>query len=379
MGGEDLKLRKLIVMFMVAVLLLTIWSVPVLAQDQLQKEIKLNEAISMSLTASKSYQKAKLNVDKSKVQRDNASDRVDYTPVSGDPSYDPTNDAAWYSLLSADMSWEMSKKSQSAEEDKIVLDTCKKYWAVQQAQADLHSKELALAKAQSALKRIQTMVRLGMSPPEASTAGPELAIATAEKTLATAQMNLTSSQNQLKSACEALNKVIGLQSDERPGLADELKYEPLEVDSLDGAVARVLTNSPTVWQAEKSVELADYANNLAFAKGSYTDSDVRDIEKVQANLDAISAKDAAELLTRGYYYQVKSLEDSIPAAEKAEKQAEEALRVTKISYDLGMVTREDVQNSETNLAEAQKALLTAKANHAYYVMAFQKPWAASGS
>jgi outer membrane protein TolC len=369
-------LRKLLIIALSAIFLLAAWSMPVLAKEETQKEIKLNEAISMALTNSKSYQKVKLDVDKNKEQRDNASDRLDYTPVSGG-DYDPQTEAAWYSLLSADMSWEMSKKSQTAEEDSLVLDICKKYWAVQKVQADLHSKELALAKAQSALRRIQAMVRLGMSPPEASTAGPELATITAEKTLATAQMNLTTAQNQLQSDYEALNNAIGLLPDERPILTDEVQYEPLKVDSLEGAVAKALAESPTVWKAQQSVTMADYAYELGWAKGSYTDSDVREIERDQAKLDAVSTKEAVELLTRGFYYQVKTLEDSIPVAENAEKLAEEALRVAKISYELGMVTREDVQNCESALADAQKALLEAKTGHAYYVMAFQKPWAAS--
>lgn len=367
-------MRKLLVTAVAVVLIAVTWAVPALAQDQPQKEIKLDQAITMALQSSNSNQKAKLDVEKTEKQRDNASDNLVYTPVP-DGSYNAGVEQAWYSLLSADMNWELSKKTQSAQEDVTVLDTCKKYWEVLKAQADLNSKELALTKAQLASRRIQAMVRLGMSPPEASTSGPEMAIAIAEKTEATAQMNLTASQNSLKSAYEALNNTIGLQSDERPVLSDQPKYEPLKVDSLDGEVARVLANSPSVWKAEQSAELAKYANDLAYSSGSYVDNDVREIQLAQANLDAISSKDAAELLTRGYYYQIKNLEDSIPAAKKTEKQAEEALRIAKISFDLGMITREDLQSSQAALSDAQAALLNAEVSHAYYVMVFQKPWA----
>ena len=373
-------MRKLYIVILTVVFSLTLWSMPVLAQDPVQKELKLNEVVSLALQKSKSYAKAKLEVEKAELDRNNAADDVKYAPTTGDPlltaAYEPGVQAVFYQFLNANLTWEMNKKSQTAEEDKLVLDTCKKYWDVQKAQADLKSKELAVVQKESALRRVQAMVRLGMSPPESATAGPELALTSSERDLATARMNLTTAQNTLNSDYETLNKQIGLMPNERPALVDEVVYEPLKVDSLEAAMRKAIENSPSIWLAEQKVNLADYANLFGYSGGSLVDSDIREINVEQSQLDAVSAKDAAELLTRGYYYQVKTYEDAIPASEKALKEAEEGYRVAKIYNELGMSTREDLQKSEAALADAKKKLLEAKASHAYYVMAFQKPWAA---
>lgn len=371
-------MRRIIVLTLTVMLIVGLWS-PVWAGESATQQLKLNEAIDKALKNSKAIQKSSLSIDKAKENRDIASDKLDFTPVT-DGSYEPSTESAWYNLLSADMSWEKSKKLHSAEEDSLVLNVCQKYWNVQKSVDDLKYKELSASQAELSYRRVQAMVRLGMTPPESPTgASPQAVLATAEKDLAQAKSDLTKAQNKLKTDYEALNQLLGLLPGDRPVLVDEPKFEPVKVDDLDAAVQRVLAESPKIFEVEESAKLAQYSYQLMYSTGSYKPYEVRKIEQQQAEIDAMSAKDAVKLATRNLYYSVQNLEYGLKAAENALAGAEEALRVAKLQFDLGMITKESLVKTEASLVLAKETLNDLTRQHAYAKLAFQKPWAATAS
>ncbi|MBE0467278.1 MAG: TolC family protein, partial [Candidatus Desulforudis sp.] len=288
-------------------------------------------------------------------------------------SYDPQFEASWYALLSADLSWQMSKRSKSAEEDQLVLDTVQKYWAVPQAQEKVDVAELRVPQAELALKITRLQVQVGLAP--APGMSPQQALSSAEAALAKARADLATAQNELDSAYEALNRTIGLWPQDRPVLVDGLEFEPVEVDDLDMHVRRVLDASPSIWLAEEAVTMAEYAQELMWAKGQYTPYEVREIEARQAKLDASSARDAVRQATRDLYYTVRNLENAYTVAGEGVKTAEEALRITRLLFEVGMVTATEVTKQEVALAEAEQARFDLAVQHAYTKLAFQKPWA----
>lgn len=371
-------MRKLIIALGV-IFIISIWSTACLAKEPATPQLKLSEAIDMAIKNSESIKKSSLEIDKSKEKRENASDKLTFTPVSGG-SYDPGVEAAWYGLLSADLTWMMSKKSYTSEEDRLVLDVCKKYWNVQKSLSEVKVKETSYSLAELSLRRVQAMVRLGMTPPDSPPgASPQAALEAAGAQLAGAKSELTKARNTLNSDYEALNQLLGLWPEDRPALVDEVNFEILKIDNLDTEVQRVIETSPQIWLAGEKVNLAKYAYEMMWASGQYTPYEVRKIEKEQAELDAISAKDAVRLATRGLYYTVKNLEGGIAASEKAVAGAEEALRVAKLQYELGMITKENLLKTEVSLAQARQTNLDLIRQHAYMKLAFQKPWAVSGS
>ena len=363
-------MRKLIITLIILICT-TLWSSACLAKEPETSQLKLQEAIDMALKNSKSIKNSSLDIEKAKEQRENAEDSVDYAPGE---SQNAAADSAWYSLLSADLSWQMSKKTYAADEDSLVLDVCQKYWNIQKDIENVKIKELNISQTELALKRVRAMVNLGMTP-QAGTS-PALAQTNAEAALEDAKSELENANNSLNTAYETFNQVVGLWPEDRPELVEEVDFTPLKDVVLESQVNRVLAESPQVWLADKSIELAKFAYEKMYASGAYTSFEVRKIEKEQAELDAISTKDAVAEATRSLYYTVRNLEAAMPVLEKAVTGAEEALRVAKLSFDLGMVTKETVLERELALETAKNKLLGAKLDHAYAKMAFQKPWAA---
>lgn len=374
-------MRKLAIITCI-LLILGLWSSACLAAGEpATPELKLNDVINMALQNSRGLQKSGLSVEKAEESRNWASKDLNVildTSGGAGGSFDAATEASFYGQVSADLTWALSKSSNSLEEDKLVLEACDKYWDVQVAISDLHSKEMSVKRKELTLQKVLAMIQVGMVPAD-YTGGPDLARTTAEKDLATARQSLEAAGNTLNAAYEALNMAIGLQPQDRPTLVETAPFEPLKVDDLEVAVSRALDSSPKIWQAEQSVTLAGVAMELGYASGTYKNYKVRAIEREQAEIDVMTARDATDLLVRNCYYKARNLEEGRPAVEKTLSAARESLRIAKLQYDLGMITKESLAQCEESLAQAQKGLLDNTVQHAYSVLVFQKPWAAAST
>ncbi|NHM28848.1 TolC family protein [Desulfofundulus sp. TPOSR] len=349
---------------------------PALAGEPARPELSLSKAIEMAVKQSKDLKMDELEIKRTEALREEAADRLSFTPTEGS-SYDPEVEAAWYSLLQADLTWRMSKKSYDARLDGITLAACQLYWNVLKARESVKVKELALELARLELQKSQSAYRLGLtgrlqsSGSAASVKGLEQAGADVAK----AESELAAAQNELDKAYLKLNQLLGLHPGDRPVLVDKLEFCPLQVANLDTEVNRVLESSPSVWLAEQKVTQKKYSTDLMFASGQYTPYDVRRAELAQAELDARNARDAVEMQVRELYHTLKSLEESYRSAEQAVATAQEELKEKQVMFRLGMATRVDVLAAEVSLASANYALTDLAAQHSYNKMVFQKPWA----
>lgn len=344
---------------------------PVMAREPAALEISLNEAIAMALERSESVKKAEKEIERTEALREEAADQLEYTPVM--PAGNPAVEAAWANLLAADLTWRSSKKSLTAEQDAVALDTCKKYWDVLNAQKKVEAAEDALKSAEAELQKVRAYYRVGMVPFSA--------LARAEAQYSAALAGLESARNELNSAYVAFNKLVGLWPEDRPVLTTPVEFVPLEVADLDHEVARVLENCPQVWLEEQKVKLKEYSQDIMFYTGimtgtfSYKPYEARKIEVEQAELDAASTKKLFEEITRKLYYRVKSLEEAYESALEEVRYAEENLRVQQKKFEVGMATRADIAAAEKQLSEAEKKAFEIACQHAYMKLAFEKPWA----
>lgn len=331
--------------------------------------LTLEEAISLALQNDKGVKKAESEIERTGALRDEASKALSFTPVEGGV-YDPQFEVSWNKLLSADLSWQMSKKTLTSTKDALVLKVCKSYWDVQVAEMKLATTEKLTQQALINLQNTRNRLMFGAASPSS--------LNEAEMQLKQAQSNEITARHGLEDAYNAFNQLLGLNSNDQPRLTDSPAYEPLEVTNIDHEVQRVIEESPSVWLAQQKVTLAKWAADLMYFSGGYTPYEVRQIELDQAELDAASAKELLAEVTRSLYYQAKSLQERYDAAREALKMAQEKLRVAQVKYAIGMVTKAEVVDAEVEVANAQEVIEEIIRNHAYLKMAFEKPWAASG-
>ncbi|MCL6635834.1 MAG: TolC family protein [Peptococcaceae bacterium] len=369
-------MKKLVLSVLMTALVFINALQPALAGEPARPELSLSKAIEMAVKQSKDLKMDELEIKRTEALREEAADQLSFTPTGGS-SYDPEVEAAWYSLLQADLTWRMSKKSYDARLDGITLAACQLYWNVLKARENVELKELALELARLELQKSQSAYRLGLtgrlqsSGSVASVKGLEQAVAD----VAEAESALAAAQNELDKAYLKLNQLVGLHPGDRPVLVDKLEFYPLQVADLDTEVNRVLESSPSVWLAEQEVTQKKYSTDLMFATGQYTPYDARQAEMAQAELDARSTRDAVEMEVRELYHTLKGQEESYKSAEQAAATAREELKEKQVMYRLGLATRADVLAAEVNLAEANYTLTDLAAQYAYNKMVFQKPWA----
>jgi len=343
------------------------------AKEPATPELNLSSVIELAIKNSKELKKANLDIEKTEEKKEYSSNQLSYTPVIG-WTYNPQLDVLWYTVLSDDLSYQMSKRNQNVQQDKLILDTCQKYWNVLKAQENVKKSELNVKMMEMELRQVQALGRVGMSP---SGMGPQMALKQAEGALTSAQANLTAAQNELDSAYDNLNQQIGLWPQDRPILIDEVEFSPVEIDDIQIHVQRVVESSPIVWLANEGVTMAKYSQELVYATGQYTPYKIRNIELEQAELGAISAEKAVKIATREMYYSVLNMEENYRAAEQRRIAAEEALRVANISYKVGMSTKLDVVKAEVALVELEKGLMDIAISHVYMKLVLYKPWAVS--
>lgn len=335
------------------------------AKEPATPELSLNRAIELALTQSESVKKAEKEVDRTEEWRNYRSDQLDYTPT--EPPGNALVEVAWAQLLSADLSWRMSKKSLTAEQDKVALDTCKKYFDVLATQDKVQSAEAALDSARKQLQVARALYNVGM--------GTQAALTAAEAQYQAAQATLNAAQNDLDKGYVLLNQLVGLWPEDRPVLTDKVDFKALEITNLDYEVEKVLESCPTVWLAQETVTMKKYLEDMTLYTGEYRPYQARKIEVEQAELDALTTKEMFERITRSLYYGVKNLEESYSGAQEAVRAAQENLKVVKAKYEVGLATSAEVAAAEKSLAEAQYNAYNLACQHAYMKLAFEKPWA----
>ncbi len=368
--------RQVIAIMTAACFMLGAMSLPVVAGTAPAKtveaevksgpEISLNEAITMALVYSDRVKKATREIDRTEKLREQAAEDLDFIPIF--PSGNAYLEMGWTNILTKDLQWRMSKKSLTAEEDAVVLDTCKKYWDVLVAQEKVKT---AQAAADSALKQLQN-ARAGY---QAGMATQAVRIG-AEAQYRGAQAALEAAQNELETAYIALNRLIGKQPETKPILTDTVEFDPIVVYSLESEISRVLIECPQVWLTEQKVTLQEYLKDvMVYSGGEYRPYDARRIEIEQAEYDAADTKKAFKQMTRSLYYGVMSLEEGYAGALEGVRAAEENLRVVKARYEVGMATRSEISAAEQTLSDAQTRAFDLACQHAYMKLAFKKPWA----
>jgi outer membrane protein TolC len=326
--------------------------------------MSLQQAVSAALTNSETLKSASRDVDKAKVTFEDANDALDFIPTAPNTS---AVEVPYSQMLSAQLSYNSSKRSLTTAEEGIVISTTNKYWNILIDQEKVKVAELGVKNALQQLQNAEAGKRVGTLD--------NVSLLDMKSKYQTSLANLSSARYDLNNAYTTFNQVVGLGTEDRPILTDTVNYKPLEADNPDYQVAKVLSSSPEVWNKEQAISMKKILNNIDFYSGSVSSAEIGDIEVEQAELSAASMKKLTEQSTRALFYQIKSQEDTYNKTLENIKVLEENLRIAKIKFDLGMVTAADVATNEKALVDARTSLFELICSHEYNKLAFEKPWA----
>ncbi|WZL72344.1 TolC family protein [Clostridiaceae bacterium 35-E11] len=155
----------------------------------------------------------------------------------------------------------------------------------------------------------------------------------------------------IETAYTKLNSLIGFGEGEAYSLEDTTQYEPLENKDVDHLVIKVINESPTIWNQEKKIEMAELDLSLYVYNAGGDPYEVKKIDLRQEKYNLANLKLSLEEFTKTIYQQIQQLEKSYELLEANLKSAERNLELVRAKYDAGMTT--DMQMIEEELAVEQ--------------------------
>ena len=336
------------------------------AKEPATPELTLQQAVEKAVANSKSLKNKGYEVERTEEVRGSAADKVKFVPAAGS-NPDPTAAANFTGLVSADLQWQMAKKSYDAEVDTVTMSVTKAYYGVLQALESVHVAEQAYQSKELASRLAMASYRAG--------ALSKSGLIQADSDLAGAKSDLEAARKALDDAYQQFNQLVGLWPEDRPVLTGRPSFSALEIDNLDTEVERAVENSPTLWQAKRNIDLAKLNLDLYAFNYESEPYKSKEIKVDQAEVSAASAEEQLRNAVRTIYYNIRKLEENYAGLQQKLAAAEENLRVTQLKFDLGMATKADVLSAQYALAGVQKSLLDTVCQHELLKLSFAKPWA----
>lgn len=330
------------------------------------RELTIEQAVEMAIKNSSSVKNGKLAIDSAyETRKKTSANSLGGIYESSSESISSMRYLA--NLKQADVNWQMAKKNYNLLEDSVEYATHQAYNNILQVQAKIELCEKEIKNAELQRTVAQARHRVGMSN--------QLALDQAEAAVVSAKSSYEDAEKSLENAYLNFNYLLGLWPDDRPVLTETPSFEKLEVIDITNYIERKIAESPSIWQKNKSVDLAIAALD-SYDPTSTTESyKVKSIAVDQSKLDADDAKEQARKSLKELYNSIGQMEEQYPVLEESIHVATESLRVTKLNYEVGMATWAEVVSAETTLAQAEKNLIDVICQHDVQKLAFAKPWA----
>ncbi len=360
-------MHKRVIIIMLAIFLAFSSIAPAIADAGSGNEtpgLTLEQAVNMALTHSKAIRQAAFDVNRSEEVRDELAKQLSYIPRG---MTDYGTGQLYTGLVTSDMYYRMAQKNLTMEEDKVVLAAYKAYTDVIKAGEELEYAQKSFNQAAWLQNVAYLSLQQGMASEYDKTA--------AEVQYKAAQNNLETTRQSLDNALLTLNQLIGLEPASRPILLDKPEYRALEPVIMSEKIAKTLNASPSVWMAEQAAKIAEI--QLDLYDFTYPGQDPYEAKEVDANKAKLSAQDAKEQMSqfiRTLYNNLLIMEQNYAALQEAERLAREDLRIKQLKYELGMITKTEVQAAELSLQAKQNSLDALAFQHGAWKMVFDKPW-----
>ncbi len=338
-------------------------------QNTAVAELTLDEAITNALKNSFNMRQAKLDVERAEEVRDAAWDNHGYMlrktwndtaqAFVGLPGMD---DNSLFQALGADRAAHIQKKTFEISQDAISMQVTNSYYDILAKLKDLDKAKLTLETAERGYKVANIKYQVGM------VTGTE--VQGKKASLEGAKSGLELAQAELENAYRTLNKLMGKDNDFRPQLSTSLEFEKLEIVSLDTEIIKAMNpnQNPYLWSKKEGYELQKYV----WTTTQPAEAGKIDIDKAGLSYDEARVETRKKM--NELYDALKTLEAGYESATEALDAAELGLKTAQAMYDSGMITKDDLLESEMAIVRTEVDLLSVKINYALGKINFAKPW-----
>lgn len=323
------------------------------------------KAVARALELSKTIKNAQADVDRSLEVLSSAGDNVKFFP--GGPG-NPEVDKAFTSYIQADNQRTLTRNSLEKEKDKTELTVRKAYNAVVLAEAKVKLNELAVKNAETQQMVMQYKYQFGA------------ASALQQKQLDTDYAKERKVQEAdkiaLTGAYQTFNQLIGLKPQDRPVLREKPEFKKLENVDLESHISGVISISPDIASLNKMIDVAQ--TNLKLYHFNVPGSEpytAKQIDVTKQETSYSNAKDEMGKALRSMYATILQIEEQYDGVQAKLPYAEDAARLAKLQFDVGVGTKADMQAADLAVEQLKQQLFDLAVKHDDLVNTFKKPWA----
>jgi outer membrane protein TolC len=336
------------------------------------QQLTLQQALAMAMASNTTLNSQSAAVDQANNNLDTAQQQsqatLNYTPSGSAGSPDtvtPTVESALNSITDNSLNLTYQTRELQASQDTVTYDVYQDYLAIVQDEA-------ALAAAQQAFNLEDLTQRVTNLEYQVGYTSQDAVVQENQK-YAAAQTSLDTANANLTNAYLQFNQLVGLAPDDRQVLTDQPSFAPLVIGSLDAEVSRVLADSPSILLAQNSVSSDKTALNVVSYIPSENMATADTLNEAENGLTA--TENNAAQSERTLYHTITTLESKQNSMQQALTTAETNLQMYQVEYNVGMATKIDLETAQSNLSQAQLALLENTVSQQMDVMAFETPWA----
>lgn len=337
---------------------------PATVDEAVALELTLQDVIDRALSGNQGIVLKNLELEKSKILYDYNIDAVEAAEKALDikipvpRTYEVTPDQNVNNNLirngaserSVELAYSIAKWNLMLEENKIRYNATKAYYDLINIENELKIAKENLELVQKQYNNGKLRYEVGLISKQ-QLLGLELALSQAKSVYENTNMYY---QLQLMN----FNNTIGLPLDEKIVFVysiEKAQMDPIEIDSL---INEAFENNLRVKIAEESYEISKLTLEAKNIKGMgiyyrYKEQEVI-VKENEINLNAI--RNSVDMGARSAYLNLVTAEKQIATFELAVKQAEEALRIAQLSFDLGQNTPAEIAQANINLMNAKKSL-----------------------
>ncbi len=331
-------------------------------------ELSLEEALEIILEDNPNIEKAKLDLEQAEVTYDDIRyDVRDAKKEIGGKRKDSIPYLQYITMqeLTADFTLANAKRGLEVTIESQKADIESSYFGLLQAKELVEINKANMDISKELYETAQKKFELGLVAKQE--------VLNSESSYINAQNQYKQSQNNVKMAQMALNTKLGFDVMKSINLKDELDYKKFEAPSIAEAVSKALNNRTEIKAAEFQNELQSIKMDIV--RKQYPDITFmyreQKVVEEKALKDLQTARKNIEMEVRSNYLNLLQKEEEILSGKKTAELAEEALRLSQLSYDVGMTVLTDVQQAQTMLQQAKLGLSKAILDYNLAVLKFE--------
>lgn len=337
---------------------------PFAALSHAAEGLTYQEAINKALGASNQVKNAELDIERKLEDVQKSADNIRFMPAEASASAEADN--AFTAYVANGVKYDTSKQTLTTQQDTIAYNVRTAYNKILQEQEKKKFADLSEHNA-------RTQSYVAFLKQQAGMAG-KLEADRSEKLYTAEQKNNAVNETNLNNAYEAFNQLLKLDPKERPVLEERPEYKPLGEVDVETHIARVNTQNPTLFQADKGIDLARLGVQLYDSNRSDTTSKGTKIDVEKAKTNYSLAKEGTEQGIRDIYANIRALEEQYKALEANLAVVQDAVHLAQVQFDVGVGTKADLEAAELKVAELKQKQFDIIVNHDNLVQAFNKPW-----